>query len=43
MLREMALDQLDLAEFVRPGDGIIFGQGCGEPEPLTQQLVAQRQ
>ena len=42
MLREMALDQLDLAEFVRPGDGIIFGQGCGEPEPLTQKLVAQR-
>ena len=42
MPRETALAHLDLAEFVRPGDGIVFSQGCGEPEPLTQKLVAQR-
>lgn len=42
MPRDIALDNLDLAEFVRPGDGIVFSQGCGEPEPLTQKLVAQR-
>jgi len=36
------LDQLDLAAYVRPGDGIIFGQGTGEPLGLTQKLVEQR-
>lgn len=33
---------LDLAAFVQPGDGILFGQGTGEPRSLTEQLVAQR-
>ena len=42
MAQVFDLDKLHLADFVRPGDGIIFGQGCGEPEPLTQKLVAQR-
>jgi acyl-CoA hydrolase len=36
------LDQLDLAAYVRPGDGIILGQGTGEPLGLTQKLVEQR-
>jgi acyl-CoA hydrolase len=33
---------LDLAEYIRPGDGILFGQGTGEPLSLTEALVAQR-
>ncbi|MEO8279337.1 MAG: acetyl-CoA hydrolase/transferase C-terminal domain-containing protein [Ideonella sp.] len=36
------LQQLDLAAHVRPGDGIVFGQGCGEPLSLTERLVQQR-
>ena len=42
MAQVFDLDKLHLADFVRPGDGIIFGQGCGEPEPLTQKLVQER-
>ncbi len=42
MTQTIALDDLRLADYVRPGDGIVFGQGCGEPEPLTQKLVAER-
>lgn len=37
-----SLDQLDLGQYIRPGDGILFGQGCGEPLSLTERLVAQR-
>jgi len=33
---------LDLARFIRPGDGIILGQACAEPQTLTEALVAQR-
>ncbi|XAH21335.1 acetyl-CoA hydrolase/transferase C-terminal domain-containing protein [Xylophilus sp. GW821-FHT01B05] len=33
---------IDLAAYIRPGDGIVFGQGTGEPLSLTEQLVAQR-
>ena len=34
--------QLDLARFIRPGDGIILGQACAEPQTLSAALVAQR-
>jgi acetyl-CoA hydrolase len=34
---------LDLARYVRPGDTVYVGQGCGEPLTLTEALVAQRQ
>ena len=34
---------IDLASVVRPGDGIVIGQGCAEPQTLTEALVAQRQ
>jgi acyl-CoA hydrolase len=34
--------QLDLCEWIRPGDGIVVGQGTGEPLTLTEALVAQR-
>lgn len=33
---------LDLAEFVRPGDQIVVGQGTAEPLTLTETLVGQR-
>ncbi len=32
----------DLARFIRPGDGIIAGQACAEPQVLMEALVAQR-
>ncbi|MFY9315482.1 MAG: acetyl-CoA hydrolase/transferase C-terminal domain-containing protein [Burkholderiales bacterium] len=32
----------DLARLIRPGDGIVIGQACGEPQTLTEALVAQR-
>jgi len=42
MARTESLESLDLAQYVRPGDGILFGQGCGEPVALTEKLVQQR-
>lgn len=38
----VALSELDLSRHIRPGDGIVFGQGTGEPLELTERLVAQR-
>ena len=34
-------DALDLAAFIRPGDAIVWGQGCGEPTTLIDALVRQ--
>jgi acyl-CoA hydrolase len=31
-----------LAQWIRPGDGVIFGQACAEPQSLVEALVAQR-
>ena len=28
--------------FIRPGDGVMLGQACAEPQTLTEALVAQR-
>jgi len=33
---------VDLSSVVRPGDGIIWGQACAEPQTLVEALVAQR-
>lgn len=33
---------VDLAGVVRPGDGIVWGQACAEPQTLVEALVAQR-
>jgi acetyl-CoA hydrolase len=33
---------LDLAQFIRPGDGVILGQACAEPQTLAEALVTQR-
>jgi acyl-CoA hydrolase len=42
MIELDAIDQLDLSAYIRPGDGIVFGQGTGEPLALTRKLVEQR-
>jgi acetyl-CoA hydrolase len=34
---------IDLASVVRPGDGIIVGQACAEPQSLLEALAAQRE
>ncbi|HUR90649.1 MAG TPA: acetyl-CoA hydrolase/transferase C-terminal domain-containing protein, partial [Ramlibacter sp.] len=41
-MRIESLEGLDLAQYIRPGDGIIFQQGCGEALSLTEKLVQQR-
>jgi acetyl-CoA hydrolase len=33
---------MDLAQWIRPGDGVVFGQACAEPQTLVEALVAQR-
>jgi acyl-CoA hydrolase len=33
---------LNLGAFLRPGDTVLWGQGTGEPQTLTEALVAQR-
>jgi acetyl-CoA hydrolase len=33
---------IDLARHIRPGDGIVVGQACAEPQTLVEALVAQR-
>ncbi len=33
---------MELARHIRPGDGIIFGQACAEPQTLVEALVTQR-
>jgi len=34
-------DGLDLARWIRPGDGLIWGQACAEPVTLTAALTRQ--
>jgi acyl-CoA hydrolase len=41
-MRTVSLDSLDLAQYVRPGDGVIFQQGCGEALTLGEKFVQQR-
>lgn len=38
----MQLESLDLAQLVRPGDTVMWGQANAEPLPLTQALMQQR-
>lgn len=33
--------QLDLAQYLRAGDRIVWGQACGEPTTLIEALIAQ--
>jgi acyl-CoA hydrolase len=32
---------IDLRQFVRPGDHLVWGQACGEPTTLVEALIAQ--
>lgn len=40
--RTIALDALEFAEHVHPGDGVVWNQVTGEPVPLSERLMAQR-
>ena len=31
---------IDLAQFIRPGDGVVWGQACSEPLTLTDVVHA---
>lgn len=33
--------KVDLAQFLRPGDRIVWGQACGEPTTLIEALISQ--
>lgn len=33
---------VDLAAVIRPGDGLVWGQACAEPQTLVEAVVAQR-
>src|SRR6266436_1724333 len=33
---------VDLSGIIRPGDGIVWGQACAEPQTLAEALIAQR-
>jgi acyl-CoA hydrolase len=33
---------VDLGSVIRPGDGIVWGQACAEPQTLVEELVSQR-
>jgi len=41
-MRTETLKSLDLARYIRPGDGVIFQQGCGEALSLAEKFVQQR-
>ena len=36
------MPRIDLARVIRPGDGVVVGQACAEPQTLVECLVAQR-
>jgi len=38
---EIAPDDLDLRRFLRRGDGVVWGQGSGEPVVLVDRLIEQ--
>ena len=37
-----AVSSVDLSSVIRPGDGLIWGQACAEPQTLVEAVVAQR-
>jgi acyl-CoA hydrolase len=36
---ELDADALDLGRWIRPGDGVLWGQACGEPVPLVDAFL----
>jgi acyl-CoA hydrolase len=43
MPREVTAEELDLSTVIRPGDTVMWTQGAGEPLPLLQAMVDQRE
>ncbi|MEV5835071.1 acetyl-CoA hydrolase/transferase C-terminal domain-containing protein [Nocardia sp. NPDC052112] len=39
-MKVIAESDLDVREFLRPGDRIVIGQACGEPTTLIEALIA---
>jgi acyl-CoA hydrolase len=35
------VSSIDLSQYLKPGDHIVFGQACGEPSSLVEALIAQ--
>jgi acyl-CoA hydrolase len=35
------VSSIDLSQYLKPGDQIVFGQACGEPSTLVEALIAQ--
>ena len=42
MGRIVSPTEIELAGWIRPGDGVIWGQAAAEPQTLVEALVAQR-
>ena len=42
MHQQIEADALNFADFIHPGDVVVWGQACGEPLTLTRNLMAQR-
>jgi acetyl-CoA hydrolase len=42
MAADVSIGRMDLAQWIRPGDGVVFGQASAEPQTLVEALVAQR-
>jgi acyl-CoA hydrolase len=38
---EIEAGELDLARWIRPGDGVLFNQACAEPVALVDRLIEQ--
>jgi acyl-CoA hydrolase len=38
---EIEAGELDLARWIRPGDGVLFSQACAEPVDLVDRLIEQ--
>ncbi len=36
------MPSVDLSSVIRPGDGLVWGQACAEPQTLVEALLAQR-
>src|ERR1700704_6040770 len=36
------MQMIELSSVIRPGDGIVVGQACAEPQTLSEALAAQR-
>lgn len=41
-MQRLDLADLDFARIVRPGDTVVWGQACAEPQSLTERLMEQR-